>query len=129
MMILAYLAMALSGNWIDLNFTKQLSLLLLTTSSVLGLGLILGGLALAFKRIDTFVTLVMLSLMALVAVPALPLNWASLLPLAPGASLAKQVVLEQQPLSLFHLFIVLINSTVYLTVGILSFKYFESMAK
>jgi len=129
MTILAYLAMALSGNWIELNFAKLFPLLLLTVPSVIGLGLFLGGLALVYKRVDTFVALMMLALMGLVAVPALPLNWASFLPLAPGASLARLVVLEQQELSFNDLSIVAVNSLVYLLIGILSFKHFERMAK
>lgn len=43
-LLLAYIAMFLTGNWIELNIVILVPLLLLAAPSVVGLGLILGGL-------------------------------------------------------------------------------------
>jgi len=127
--LLAYFAMAVTGNWISLNFMILMPLLFLAAPSIIGIGLIIGGMTLVYKRIGIVASLGMLAVIALVSVPALPFGAASLLPLAPGAHLARLVVLEQQGLQLTHFLIVVLNSAFYLALGIVIFKKFERMAK
>ena len=71
----------------------------------------------------------MLGIIGLVSVPALPLGAASLLPLAPGAHLARLVVLEHQDIQLVHFLIVMFNSAFYLALGMFIYKRFERVAK
>lgn len=127
--VLAYFAMAVSGNWIDLNFLILMPLLFLAAPSIIGIGFIVGGLTLVYKRLGIISNLAMLGIIGLVSVPALPLSAASFLPLAPGAHLARLVVLEQQDLSLEYLLIVGLNSLFYLALGMFVYSRFESVAK
>jgi ABC-2 type transport system permease protein len=127
--LIAYVAMAITGNWLDINFVILYGILLIAAPSLVGFGLIMSGLALVFKRVGTISALMVIGLMGLVALDGLPLNIFTLLPFVPGASLARDLILEQVPLNWTHLFIVAVNSTLYLTVGIVTFRFFERQAK
>jgi len=127
--LLSYFAMAVTGNWIDLNFVILLPLLFLAAPSIIGIGLIIGGLTLVYKRIGIISSLAMLSIIGLISVPALPLGAASFLPLAPGAHLARLVVLEHQAPQMIHFLIVLLNSVFYLAIGMIIYTRFERVAK
>lgn len=127
--VLAYFAMAVSGNWIDLNFVILIPLLFLAAPSIIGVGFIIGGLTLVYKRLGIVSSLAMLGIIGLVSVPALPLSAASFLPLASGAHLARLVVLEHQSLQLGHVVIVLLNSAFYLALGMFIYRQFERIAK
>ncbi|NKB33225.1 MAG: hypothetical protein GKR91_09010 [Pseudomonadales bacterium] len=127
--VLAYFAMAVSGNWIDLNLFVLVPLLFLMSPSIIGIGMIIGGMTLVYKRVGIVANLAMLGIIALVSIPALPPNLASLLPLAPGAHLARIAVLEQQSVPLTYFLIVMLNSVFYLALGMVIYKQFEKMAK
>jgi ABC-2 type transport system permease protein len=70
-----------------------------------------------------------LAFMGLVALDGLPLNVFTFLPFVPGASMARDIVLDQSLFRLDHLLIVMANSLVYLVGGIFAFKAFERQAK
>jgi len=127
--IIAYIVMAITGNWLTINFAYFYGILLLAAPSLVGFGLMISGLALLFKRVETVGAMLNLALMGLVALDGLPLNVFTLLPFVPGASLARDVVLEQSALRLDYLLIVIANSLVYLTSGIYMFRAFEKQAK
>ncbi len=127
--IIAYIAMAATNNWLDINFPIMYGILLLAAPSLVGFGLIMCGLALVFKRVETIGAFLTLGLMGLVALDGLPFNLFSLLPFVPGVSLAREVVLEQSPFIWSHLVIVLANSAIYLGLGIVTFTFFERKAK
>ncbi|WP_293747840.1 ABC transporter permease [uncultured Paraglaciecola sp.] len=126
---IAYVVMAITGNWLDINLAYFYGILLLSAPSLVGFGLMISGLALLFKRVETIGAFLTLGLMGLVALDGLPLNVFSFLPFVPGASLARDIVLEQSPLRLDHLMIVIANSFVYLVGGIFVFRAFEKQAK
>ena len=129
MTIIAYLSMWLTGNWITLHLPMLYGILLLAAPSLVGLGLMVSGLALMFKRVSTIGAMLTLALMGLVALDGLPLNLFSLLPFVAGSSLARLVVLNHQPLELIDILIVAGNSAGYLFAGILIFTYCEKRAK
>lgn len=127
--ILAYLTMWLTGNWIDINFPLFYLALLLAAPSLVGLGLIVSGFALVFKRVDTIAQLLSLALMGLVALDGLPFGPLSFLPFTSGVSLAKEWALNHSDMMVFDTLLVLANSTFYLLIGSMVFKFFERMAK
>lgn len=129
MSIMAWITMTLTGNWLNLNFLHFFSLLLLAAPSLIGLGFVISGLALLYKRVETVGAVLNIGFMGLVAVDALPLNLFSLLPFTAGASLARDVVLQGNALDMGHLGIVLVNSLVYLLAGLFIFKRLEQRAK
>jgi ABC-2 type transport system permease protein len=127
--LIAWITMAVTGNWLKLNFFYFYLLLLIASFSLVGVGFIISGLALVYKKVGSAAMLVNIGLMAVVAVSALPFNVYTLLPFAAGASLAKIVILQGEPLNLLHLGIVVINSLVYLCSGLFIFKKLEARAK
>ena len=127
--MIAYIVMAITGNWLTINFAYFYGILLLSAPSLVGFGLMISGLALLFKRVETVGAMLNLALMGLVALDGLPLNVFTFLPFVPGASLAQDVVLDQSALRLDYLLIVIANSLVYLTSGIYMFRAFEKQAK
>jgi len=126
---LAYIAMAVTGNWLDFDFGVFYLLLLAAAPSLIGIGMMVTGLALLFKRVQTVSGIMLMGCMGLVVVDATPFNGFSLLPFAMGASLARDRILEGAPLDLPTLAMVLLNSTVYLFLGIVVYKAFEKRAK
>jgi len=127
--VIAYVVMAITGNWLDINFAYFYGILLLSAPSLVGFGLIISGLALLFKRVETVGALLTLALMGLVALDGLPLNVFTFLPFVPGASLARDIVLDQSLFRFEHLLIVIANSLVYLVGGMVVFRMFEKQAK
>lgn len=127
--ITAYLVMALTGAWLTINFVTFYAIMLLAAPSLIGLGFIMCGLTLVFKRIEAVSALMNFALMALVAVVALPFNLFSLLPFAAGNSLAREVVLNSGEFTLSAVSVVTVNSLVYFVIGMAVFVVFERIAK
>ena len=127
--LVAYLTMAITGNWLNINFAVLYAVLLLAAPSLVGFGLIMSGLALVFKRVGTVSAVMVIGLMGLVALDGLPLNIFTFLPFVPGASLARDLIIDQVSLDWSHLVIVTVNSVVYLLLGIVTFRLFEQEAK
>lgn len=126
---LAYIAMALTGKWLNINFAVFYLILLAAAPSLIGIGLMVTGLALVFKRVQTVSGVVLMSCMALVAVDGYPINGFSLLPFTLGASIARDNVIGGVPLDFGALALVFLNSFVYLALGIVVYKAFEKRAK
>ena len=127
--LLAYVTMWLTGNWLDLNLPALYACLLLAAPSLVGVGFLISGLALVFKRVETIGAMLSLALMGLVALDALPLNGFTLLPFAAGASLAREWVLQGLPLNGQHVILVAGNSVLYFALGLFAFKRLEALAK
>lgn len=125
----AHLVMFITGNWLSINFLYLYALLLLSSPSLIGLGLIMSGLALVFKKVETISAMLTLGLMGLVALDAFPLNPMTFLPFVPGASLTRDVILHQATMDYQHLTILLANSLIYLSVGWWVFSLCVNAAK
>lgn len=127
--VIAFITMAITGNWLDMNFLYFYLLLFVSAPSLIGLGFIITGLTLNFKRVTTVAALFNIGFMGLVAVDALPFNLFTLLPFSAGASLTRDIVLNGEALNLMHLAIVAGNSLIYLTFGLIIYKALEKRAK
>lgn len=125
----AYLSMLLTNNWLNINFFTLYCLLILSAPSLIGIGFIVCGLALLFKRVQTIIGILQVAFMGIVALDGTPFSAVSLLPFTMGASLAKEVVLQGQAINMTDLLGVLINSTTYLLIGISIYQLLESRAK
>lgn len=129
MTLIAHLTMWLTGNWIDINFPLFFVALLMAAPSLIGLGLLVSGVALVYKKVDTIAQMLTLGLMALVALEGLPFGPVSFLPFTPGVSIAKDWVLNDGPINTTDILIVLGNSALYMLIGSAVFKHFERVAK
>lgn len=127
--LMAVLTMAITDNWLDMNFVTFFALLFVAAPSLAGLGFIISGLTLNFKRVGTVAALFNIGFMGMVAIDALPFNIFTLLPFTAGASLARDVVLNGEAINLVHLAIVAANSAVYLAIGIFFYSLLEKRAK
>lgn len=85
--------MLISGRWLHVDPFTVVPILVLTLCTVIGLGLVFGGLALVYKRIENIFTIVKFGLVALIAAPAGEVFWFKLLPLSQGSHLL-QVAME-----------------------------------
>lgn len=131
MVILLYAAMLTSGQWLSLNPLTTIPLLLLTIISMIGVSYMIAGLAIIVKQIQAFLQIFQFVLMGLVYIP---LSVAPVLVFAPfvkGVDMIRQVMMENLTLSHFSAadFIILIlNSVIYLVVGLFVFSRCEKYA-
>ncbi|MCH9691470.1 MAG: ABC transporter permease [Gammaproteobacteria bacterium] len=129
MLLVAFISMALTGNWLSVNFASLFLLLTIATPSLIGLGLILSGLAFLFKKVETITALMSILIIGLISTSALPINIFSALPFSSGASLARSVVLKGEPLIILDLFAVAANSIAYFLIGIYLFSWLEKKTR
>lgn len=129
LVVLALLAMALTGNWLELNFPLLFLALLAGAPALVGVGFAMGGLTLVFKRVETLAMMLSITFIGLVALEGLPFSLASLLPFTPAVSLSKMLALEGVMPSLVDAVIVASNSLIYLGLGLVVFRVCERQAK
>lgn len=127
-----FLMMASTGKWLNLDILSLLPLMLMTISGVLGIGFIMGGLALVFKQVQASFQILQFLFVALIAAPPDKFPFVKFLPLSWGTRLIAKVmigntsILEIPPGDLLFL---LVNSVFYFSLGYAFFKLFERMAR
>jgi ABC-2 type transport system permease protein len=62
--------------------------------SVLGLGFAAGGLAVLYKRINTWLNLLQFGFLVLISAPAFDLGWTKFLPLAQGSAMLQRAMID-----------------------------------
>ena len=127
-----FLMMLTSGQWLRIDFASVLPLLIVVALGVQGIGYVLGGLAIVFKRIQSSFLLVQFALVALIAIPPERLPAIRFLPLSTGTKLIREVMVEERSLLELpapELGFLLANSAVYFGLGFLVFKAMERVAR
>lgn len=132
MFLFLLLMMLTTGKWLSLNLASVLPLLLVTVMGVFGIGFIMGGLALVFKRIQQSFQILQFIFVALVAAPVQAFPLVKFLPLSWGTHLINRAMIggesiAQMPLA--DLLLLAGNSVFYFTLGLLVFGYFEKVAR
>lgn len=132
--IVLFTIMATTGYWLNMQVGQLIIILLLGSFSMIGLSMVFGGLALIFKRIQSFLNIMQYLLIALV----LPGNnafatWvAALIPFRPTIELFYRVALGNQNLLDFTAMeygVVILNSVIYFGIGLLVFDLCSRKAK
>ncbi|AKI97287.1 ABC transporter permease [Kosmotoga pacifica] len=124
---LMYLAAFTTKRNLGFNLPTLLYLLIIGVMGALGIGLILGGIALVFKRISSFIQIVTFGSLAFTMIDAksIPLKF---LPMSQTAYLMRQMAINKMNMFDFpfveHL-VLWISSFLYLLAGILAFKAFK----
>lgn len=126
--LLLFAAMLTSGHWLNIPWGEVLILITLSIPSVYGLGYLVGGLALRYKKISSAAGVLQFGLVALVSVSAYPFNGYSLLPFSAGANTINLSIVQGQSFPLWWYGLILLNSLFYLILGIVIFKIFERKA-
>ena len=119
--VLAVALLLLTGttlNWSALMLLPTLSMLL----SALGLGLMLGGVAILFKKTESVFFFVQLLMFALTSSAAPVAWWQYLLPIAPSAGFVRAIA-NNATYSLEGLLLTALSALVWLIAGVLVFQF------
>ena len=120
-----------TGRHISIDFISFLPLLVLTMTGIAGLGFMLGGLALIFKRIQSYMQITQFILVAFVAAPVGAHSVLALLPASLGSHLIREVLVAEVSflaLPALSLIGLVVNALFYLIVGIFIFNLCEKKA-
>ncbi|WP_100334053.1 ABC transporter permease [Bacillus alkalisoli] len=131
MTFLLFAAMLTSGQWLNLNPMTTIPIILLTMVSMIGVSFMIAGLAIIFKQIQAFLQIFQFVLMALVFVPLTVAPYLVLAPFVKGVNMVRNVMMENLSLSQLpwsDYSILLVNSVVYLILGLLVFRLCEKTA-
>jgi ABC-2 type transport system permease protein len=126
------LMMVTTGRWLHLDVASLLPLVLLTLAGVYGIGFIVGGLALVFKRIESFTGILQFALVGLIAAPLDRFPVLRALPLAEGNRLIRQVMAEGLSIAELptgDLLFLVLNSAFYLGIGLIALSFLLKTAK
>jgi ABC-2 type transport system permease protein len=132
MSALLVLMMTTTGRWLNLAPVSTLPVLLLTLLGVIGLGFVLGGVAIVFKRVQQALQIWQLAAFGLIVAPIEHAPYTKYLPLTWGATLLRRIMVNHD--SVFSmpkgdLLLLLVNSLLYFALGIVVFKRFERVAR
>lgn len=130
--IILALMMVTSGQRLVIDVFSMLPLLLLTMASVYGVGFIMGGLALIYKRIQAAFQIMQFVFVIFLTIPLGRYPLARFLPVAMGNSMLRQVMVEGTPLIRLgagDMGILVLTAVVYLAVGVGVFRYCEGVSR
>lgn len=128
---LLFILMLTTGKFLHLDIVSILPLLFLSLTGVAGIGLALGGLALIFKKIQSFLQLIQFFFIFLIAAPVGNYAILKIFPLSLGNELIQQVMVSKlritQMINLDLVYLI-INSFIYLALGLIIYKACEKIA-
>ena len=131
MILLLFGAMLTSGQWLSLNPMTTIPIIIVTMISMVGVSFMIAGLAIIVKQIQAFLQIFQFVLMALVFVPITVAPFLAFAPFVKGVNMVRTVMLEDLTLSQLPLSdygVLLLNSLVYLIVGLVVFQRCEKIA-
>lgn len=82
----------ITGTSLDLNLLTVLPVATLTIVGALGLGLVMGGLGVLYKRISNVANLLQFAFIGLISAPVFDIPWARFLPLAQGSAMLQRAM-------------------------------------
>jgi ABC-2 type transport system permease protein len=88
--IILAVMLLVTGTTLQLNVLTIVVVAALGVTSVLGVGLAAGGIAVLYKRIGNWLNLLQFGFVLLISAPAFDLGWTRLLPLAHGSALLQR---------------------------------------
>lgn len=118
----------LTAGRMQLDVPRVLGTALLAAPALVGLGYVVAGLLLLFKKVQVLHAMMYFVLMSLVAMPAYPINGLALLPYALAAAVVKAAArgAEIGPAAYW---LIGANSAAYLALGLLLFAWMEKRAR
>jgi ABC-2 type transport system permease protein len=128
---LLFLMMVTTGKYLRLPIGTLLRLAFLTVAPIYGIGFVMAGLALVFKRVQAFFQILQFVFVFFLFIPP-DRWWAKTLPLSLGTRLIGKAMTEGQSLWNFpslDLLVLLGVAAFYLGLGILIFSFCERIAK
>jgi len=131
MILLLFGAMLTSGQWLSLNPMTTIPIIIVTMISMVGVSFMIAGLAIIVKQIQAFLQIFQFVLMGLVFVPITVAPFLAFAPFVKGVNMVRTVMLENltlTDLSLSDYGILILNSLVYLILGLVVFDRCEKIA-
>lgn len=113
---------------INFSILPILGIAVLASFSLVGIGYLVAGLSLLFKKVDLFQAGAYAAIIGLVAAPVNSSPILALLPYTEGASLARKMV-NHETVSMQEITLVAINSAIYLALGLVAFDFLEKTAR
>ncbi|MNO53363.1 ABC-2 family transporter protein [compost metagenome] len=131
MILLLFGAMLTSGQWLSLNPMTTIPIIIVTMISMVGVSFMIAGLAVIVKQIQAFLQIFQFVLMGLVFVPITVAPFLAFAPFVKGVNMVRTVMIEnltltELPLSDYG--VLLLNSLVYLILGLFVFDRCEKIA-
>lgn len=132
MVVLLVLMMATTGRWLHIDVVSIVPILFVTMGSVIGLGFVLAGVAIVFKRVQQAMQVWQLAVFGLIVAPVSDVPFTKYLPLTWGATLLRRVMVEG--MSIFampvgDLVFLAANGIGYLALGLAIFRRFDRVAR
>ena len=124
--------MFITGRWLDIDPLTVLPLMLLTLAPVVGIGFLLAGLAVVYKRIESLFNIASFMFAGLIAVPVERFELLKLLPMTQGSHLTGRAMAEGIHLWEFaptELIYLVVPAVVYLLVGFYGFHRLQRRAR
>lgn len=124
--------MVTAQEWLSVDLLTLAPLLLLTVACMAGVGFMMAGLALVFKRIQSFFQIVQFAVVALVAVPVSMSPWLDLAPAVRGASMVRSAMIDGVGLTGFTgsaWLLLAANAAAYFVVGVGVYRLAERRAR
>ncbi|MGG4551064.1 ABC transporter permease [Paenibacillus humicus] len=131
MVILLFAAMLTSGQWLNLNPLTTIPIIVITMISMVGVSFMIAGLAVIVKQIEAFLQIFQFVLMGLVFVPLTVAPFLAFAPFVKGVNMVRTVMMEDLTLTQLPLAdytVLILNSLVYLIVGLVVFHRCEKTA-
>jgi ABC-2 type transport system permease protein len=129
--ILLVFIMMTTGYWLSLDVISLTVVILIGIFSIFGISLILGGLAVIFKQINSFLNIVQFLLISLILFDMSPLV-SVLLPFRPAINMVYDITREGFNLlsfSILDYICLILNSAIYFIIGLIIFNYCGKIAK
>lgn len=123
------LIMSITGIWLKFSIIKILVVLLISLPSLWGFGIFFSGMAILFKKISGFLSIINLVLITLVAFPAYPINFYSFLPYTMGATTMRMMIIKNQKFNLEWYVIIIVLSLLYFFSGIVGYNICEKLSR
>lgn len=131
--VILLIIMVLTGRYLSFPIVLVLPLATVLMGSY-GLGFIMGGISLLFKRIQQILAIFQFALLFLLTAPTE--EWTGIghivgyfLPMSPGAGLLRNLMARESGLDAMALAIALVNGGVYLAIGLVLFGWAERETK
>ncbi|MGV8145473.1 MAG: hypothetical protein ACLKAK_01065 [Alkaliphilus sp.] len=120
-----------TGVNLNIDVLSILPLLIMTLFNFLGIGFMVGGLALIFKKMHNYVQIITFLLLFAIAAPITTMPWTRFLPGSWGSHLIRQVMVNDVSIvefSAYQITFLIVIGLIYLTVGYGAYKICEKHA-
>jgi ABC-2 type transport system permease protein len=130
--VMSTVVQAATGRWLRLDVLSIIPIIIPLLLQVLGCGLLLGGLALVFKRVTAVANLMQFAFVAVIAAPVHTYTWMRWLPVALASDLLRQATASDHPAG--HVGAdtwgtLIVVTVAWLVVGLLVFRRMDRLAR